>query len=355
MKYARHVHGERLVRWFQRLNIMSFALIVVLVLLHGRSFGSLSTYEAYNYRNPNVVQWTMLQPLLQEDVYEAKRTIYGKVTKGLLKEERHRAIAAGVCVEEGVDVVADKEAGYTLEGYVPYAFFLHLHDCLKSVTGHQNFENFFMFATNYKHFDPPIPANATRLFTFTEFATERNPFAIVYRKYMDKVEAEHLKTPHNPLRVPMPVPYGLMWPAFSSFYQSKAFAQLQKPIAVVAGKYTTEWGEPPVNYIATRERLEPIINVLLEHGYLIIYNRPNVFLEGDSGVQTILDAHDFELIKEQYQGRDVIILQDIEAALIPPDLDMKRKTTAKNSLLLQIYASTSLFITTQVSLSETHI
>jgi hypothetical protein len=108
----------------------------------------------------------------------------------------------------------------------------------------------------------------------------------------------------------------------------------EKPILIVANRYNSEWGGPPISFLSI-ETLKFIFDNL-KASYTIIYNRP------ESGHITMDNSEIYELnekewIKESYP--EVILMSDLYR-------ENRGKARNFNHLQLMIYANSENFIST---------
>jgi hypothetical protein len=108
----------------------------------------------------------------------------------------------------------------------------------------------------------------------------------------------------------------------------------EKPILIVANRYNSEWGGPPISYLSL-EMLKYIFDNL-KSDYTIIYNRPSAHqITMDNS--EIYDLNEYEWIKNNFP--EVVLMSD---------LFQENKNSVKNfnHLQLMVYSNSDSFIST---------
>ena len=105
-----------------------------------------------------------------------------------------------------------------------------------------------------------------------------------------------------------------------------------KPILIIANRYNSEWGGPPISFYSM-ELLAFMIEKL-KHSYTIIYNRPrpqNITMDNSD----IYDMNEFEWLEKEHP--DVLLMEN---------LFKENKANAKsfNHFQLMVYANADYFI-----------
>ncbi len=106
----------------------------------------------------------------------------------------------------------------------------------------------------------------------------------------------------------------------------------KKPILIIANRYNSEWGGPPISYYSI-DLLNQIISTL-KSKYTIIYNRPKPIDIVEDNSQTY-ELNDHEFIKKNHS--EVIFLDDIYQ-------NSKTDHSSFNELQFAVYANCERFI-----------
>eukprot|EP01057_Protomagalhaensia_wolfi_P001283 Protomagalhaensia_wolfi_Nauph_80__1282@NODE_175_length_3303_cov_38_652267_g132_i0_p2_GENE_NODE_175_length_3303_cov_38_652267_g132_i0NODE_175_length_3303_cov_38_652267_g132_i0_p2_ORF_typecomplete_len419_score63_76_NODE_175_length_3303_cov_38_652267_g132_i03691625 len=304
-----------------------------------------STVARLLHQFPNSLESRHIIHLLRPVEFRQRAQHFATQTRGLLREERAAAVAAGLCPESGsVNVTADKELGYSLEAYLGQAYYLHLIDCLNHTAGFEGTAPFFFFNPNHR----TIPEQTGNiLWDFRKSFNGWNAFQVHWRKMPAKLRRKF----HNPVRTEDYPMAGLVWPPFSTFYANDFLERLRtvygRRIAIVSGKHRPQWrGKRPVNTFARPEDLQPIIDTLLDNNYIVIYCRQRRNFKGETKQQKQgQDPGDYEMIKELYFNKPVVTLEDLWAAVSrEPFAD---DPTIFNLFQLAVYQQASAFVDTQ--------
>jgi len=105
-----------------------------------------------------------------------------------------------------------------------------------------------------------------------------------------------------------------------------------KPILIIANRYNSEWGGPPVSFYSI-----PMLDFILsklKHKYTVIYNRPkpkNITMDNSD----IYDMNEFDWLAQEHP--DVILMEDLFT-------ENKAKANNFNHLQLMVYANADRFI-----------
>lgn len=116
-------------------------------------------------------------------------------------------------------------------------------------------------------------------------------------------------------------------------YQNEIYV-FDKPILIIANRYNSEWGGPPLSFLSL-----PLLSYIMDNlksKYTIIYNRPrpqDITMDNSD----ILDLNEYDWIKKEHP--EVILMEN---------LYNENKGQAKNfnHLQLMVYANASYFIST---------
>lgn len=350
-----------------------------------------STVMSYLKRHPNSLNMTEWERMISIEEFNARRKDYHTRTSGIADIKTAQSL--GYCPQPSLssstkeqnttthtrpthpthlsllNIKADKELGYNLEGMLPYAYYLHIHGCLNETHSYEAADPFFFFDTNYHSFksvqkedDEDDDGSKIHIYEF-ETWDARNPFM----KLWYKKSVEERKTFWNPLRTDMYPSTGLEWPSFKAFYSNQIFIPKSQshsstnktlttntgsrdfsPIAIVAGKHNKQWGSSTaVNSFAKPDDLLQIIEPLITNGYTVIYNRVRKKLAGDADYNTASDPGDYKMLSEKFIDNDLITFEDLWQATCKI-FDIKEDDMMiMNLLQLAIYSQASLFIDTQ--------
>lgn len=148
----------------------------------------------------------------------------------------------------------------------------------------------------------------------------------VVRDYRGNEDTEIPNAPHDTKLL------GYKWRKvpFKEFYKNNLFS-FDKEVLMVANRYNTEWGEPPISYFDLDD-LKKIFNQFQDK-YQIIYNRPRAQDISEDNSE-ILELGDVDFIKTYFPK--VKMLKDYYGDV--PGV------TSFNHLQLLIYANCSKFI-----------
>eukprot|EP01055_Gregarina_sp_Pseudo9_P003326 Gregarina_sp_Pseudo_9__3325@NODE_34_length_5483_cov_39_119581_g31_i0_p2_GENE_NODE_34_length_5483_cov_39_119581_g31_i0NODE_34_length_5483_cov_39_119581_g31_i0_p2_ORF_typecomplete_len437_score110_86_NODE_34_length_5483_cov_39_119581_g31_i030094319 len=298
-------------------------------------------------RSPHTLDVSELRRLVDVSAFERRRLAFYSDSYGLRAHDIARARKFGFCPEDPAapqpSVLADKELGYNLEGLLPHAYYLHLYGCLNGTRSYDGAAPFFFFDPQHRQFDK---TDNIHIYNFNTVSAS-NPFMQVW----NALSAQERADLWNPLRAKVYPAHGLEWPPYKEFYGSALFAPLRsvgKRVAIVSGKHNKQWGgKEPVNTFALPELLGPILETLLQHDYIVIYNRMRQKLAGDADYSLGLDPGDYDLIHSHFRNKDVITFEDFwrDTAL---RFNLEEKDLiAFNLLQLGVYAQADLFIDTQ--------
>lgn len=308
-----------------------------------------STLHRFLNRHPRSLDFPELRHKLLSTYLESRAHAFYLSTRGALRTDFALSVAVEkqLCPENGtkITVLADKELGYNIESYLGQAYYLHLIDCLDSTSGYNGSEAFFFF--NPTHHVLPSKAEGTHIWDFSVSFNQWNALA----REWDKMTDVERKTYWNPIRSPNYPVTGLLWPPFSRFYTNRFMEKLKpnRSIAIVAGKHYIQWnGDAPINTFAQPEDLSQIFDVLLDNGYVIIYNRirVNELRVADAEHGQTPDPKDYDMIHEKYEHRDVLTSEDIWYAL-NPDLPMLQDPLLFNRFQLLLYQQADIYVDTQ--------
>ncbi len=193
----------------------------------------------------------------------------------------------------------DQELRYVL----PFAYWHYLNGTLNKTISSLYTSEFYYFSKSHEEKEGERSWDASE--GSFEIPNMKHSFVFSYKKFT---------------RVPL-----------KNEYKNNLFLY-DKPILVIANKYNIEWDGPPVNYIENNLLIEIIENC--KDKYQIIYNRP-LAAQIVSDSSTILDLHEFELIREKYP--DVLLMNDLYSTY-------KEEVNNFNHLQLMVYANCNKFI-----------
>lgn len=161
----------------------------------------------------------------------------------------------------------DGEFGTELKFVIPFAYWHHCNGTLIKTSSSKHTRPFYFFSPEH------------------EEKYESRTWRPYFRNIPNSEDHNIKYNLHRWKRVP-----------FKSVYQN-SFIRFNKPMLIVANKYNSEWGGPPVNFLG--------LNVLrsvfskLSARYQIIYNRPGAdSIANDES--KILELGDWELLKNEF-------------------------------------------------------
>lgn len=195
------------------------------------------------------------------------------------------------------------EFGYELVGVVPYAYWLAQRGELEATEAMGDTKPLYYFSPDHTE----LPGNRLSL-TLKGF-----PLKTPHEQTLDKSKW-------------LPPPY-------KKVYKNDRFV-FDKPLCIVANKYSIQWKRPkPVNYIPY-STLNEIFN-RLSTTYQIVYVRPEPkdIVEDRNPMQ---DMHEFGSIRKHHKS--VILIQDLH--------EQNRDLTF-NELQFMLFANSEKFISTQ--------
>lgn len=191
------------------------------------------------------------------------------------------------------------EFGVECLNAIPYAYYLHKQEKLKSTTSVAGMSPFYYFSKNHRE----LQRDRWYVHNFAQ-----TPINVINSHEFDER-------------------YWLA-PPYKKVYSNSTF-RFSKPVLMICNKYNSEWEHAPVNFLSL-EMIEFIIENL-SHKYQIIYNR--YCAKNDTSI--VLPFGDFEFLKRRYP--DVILMQDLQS-----------KTGMNfNELQLKVYANCENFISVQ--------
>ncbi len=188
---------------------------------------------------------------------------------------------------------------------LPFAFWHHLNGTLKRTLSCKGTKELYFFSEN--HEEKYAERDASFMFRSYDFPNMTHSISKSFTKWV---------------RVP-----------FKEKYVNNIFVY-DKPILVIANKYNTEWGKPPINFLSI-PTLEKIFRRYKDK-YQIIYNRPlsnHITLDNSE----ILSLNEYSWIKENFL--DIILLNDLYEK-------NRSKVNSFNHLQLMVYANCNHFIST---------
>jgi hypothetical protein len=163
-----------------------------------------------------------------------------------------------------MDIDTCCEFGYELQLVIPYAYYLHMTNQLNSTTSSEMTKELYYFSQNHS----------------------------------EKYKVRKYENPNVPNKTPhvTQLDYSqYLVPEYKSIYKN-AYYVFDKPLLIIHNKYTTEWHEPPINYlnIATLRSIFEMCNAK----YKIIYINPNSdYIINDSSNTMRLEGEE-ELLKQ---------------------------------------------------------
>lgn len=173
------------------------------------------------------------------------------------------------------------EFGYELVLVLPYIYYLHVNNKLKSTTSSKNTKELYYFSENHN---------------------EKHSV----RKY------NVIKTLPNPNLSQSSFNYDeYLPPPYKNIFKNDEFV-FEKPLLIIQNKYNIEWDKPPINFI-NRDTLSKIFQMCNDK-FTIVYNRPkpknivndnsgilDLKEEGELKKYNIIDANElYEKYKEKY-------------------------------------------------------
>lgn len=170
----------------------------------------------------------------------------------------------------------------------------------------------------------------------TEGVKFTNPFYFFSPKHVEKFEQRNwegiIDTSFPNCAHNLKFNWGKWLPVpWKEYFQNQLF-QFQKPVIVIANRYNTEWGGPPISYLSI-EMLQELFDLLQPH-FQIVYNRPrSQHIANDNS--EVLDLNEHAWITKNYP--DVILMDKL--------FDIHRDSVQNfNHLQLLVYANVEKFI-----------
>ncbi|MBC3538799.1 hypothetical protein H7U12_03845 [Rufibacter sp. H-1] len=199
------------------------------------------------------------------------------------------------------------EFGAELQFVIPFAYWHYRNGTLKKSISSQFTKELYFFSQNHEE-------------KFIERVNRGDPNEGNYNFEMPRILHSHNYDMNKWLAVP-----------FKETYQNNVFV-FEKPILIVANRYSMEWGGPPVSFFD-----KPILSFIfhkLAQEYTIIYNRPlTQHITKDHN--EVVELNERRWIQEEHP--EVILLEDLYE-------EKKSYANNFNHLQLLVYANADHFI-----------
>lgn len=203
-------------------------------------------------------------------------------------------------------IVWESEFSPELKFVIPFAYWHHLNGTLDRTVSSKGTRALYFFS---KHHEERFTRRRWNDFKFPEDIPNSEDHNFTYD-----------------LSRWAPVPW-------KAHYRNPHFV-FEKPMVVIANRYNTEWGGPPVSYL-DKPTLVRLIEQLSTR-YTVVYNRPEArsIVNDESEV---LDLGEKSFLKERFPS--LVLLEDLMAHPAAPKGDL-------NQLQLMVYANCERFIST---------
>ena len=157
------------------------------------------------------------------------------------------------------------EFGYELQLYIPYAYYLHIHNRLEKTISSKFTRELYYFSDNHEE-----------------------KYTVRTYEYPDqRLPNKDLHTENFQFISWIPPPYKQIFKNTTFIYE--------KPLLVIHNKFNIEWGENPINYLD----IPTLENIFLNCNdkYKIVYIRPssNLIIDDNSDIQQLNES---EILKK---------------------------------------------------------
>lgn len=201
------------------------------------------------------------------------------------------------------EIIYEGEFQQELTFALPFAYWHHLNGTLQQTTSSKNTKELYFFSNNH-----------VESFEKREYKSDNLSYEI------PNMSHNHSYSKQKWARVPL-----------KKIYKNDVY-QWNKPTLLIANKFNTEWGKPPINYF-TKSLLSKIFSTYQNH-FQIVYNRPLVhhIVQDNS---TTLEMEETAWIRNNYP--EVILMEDLYE-------NKAANVNNYNHLQLLVYANCTHFV-----------